>query len=73
MPNIAECLKIIKKTMILGFGVDSDLLTGFIILGIVNLTLGVFANVIFKRQAYTERSLRDLIRDSNSEPDKGQI
>ena len=65
--------KIITKTQAFGFGVDSDLSTGFIILGIVNLTLGMFANVIFKRQAFTERSVRDLIRDSNSESDKEQI
>ena len=58
--------KIITITKAFGFGVDSDLSTGFIILGIVNLTLGMFANVIFKRQAFTEKSIRDYLKDGNS-------
>jgi len=59
--------KIITVTNAFNFGVDSDLSTGFIILGIVNWTLGLFANVVFKRYAFTEKRLRDYIKDKNSE------
>ena len=58
--------KIITITKVFGSGVDSDLSTGFIILGIVNLTLGVFANIVFKRQAFTEKSIRDYLKDGKS-------
>jgi len=58
--------KIITKTQAFGFGVDSDLSTGFIVLGIVNLTLGMFASVIFKRQVFTEKSISDYLKDRNS-------
>jgi len=57
--------KILTLTNI--FGVDDDLSNGFIILGIVNWTLGLFANVVFKRYAFTEKRLRDYIKDKNSE------
>ena len=59
--------KIITKTQAFGFGVDSDLSTGFIVLGIVNLTLGMFASVVFKRQAFTEKSIRDYLKYRNSD------
>ena len=59
--------KILTVTKALGFGIDSDLSTGFIILGIVNWTLGLFANVVFKRHAFTEKSLRNYIRETNSD------
>jgi len=58
--------KIITITKVFGSGVDSDLSTGFIILGIVNLTLGVFASIVFKRQAFTEKSIRDYLKDGKS-------
>ena len=54
-------------TKALGFGIDSDLSTGFIILGIVNWTLGLFANVVFKRHAFTEKNLRNYIKETNSD------
>ena len=57
--------KILTLTNI--FGVDDDLFNGFIILGIVNWTLGLFANVVFKRHAFTEKRLRDFLKDKNSE------
>ena len=50
--------KIITITNIFGGGISSDLSTGLIILGIVNFMLGVFATIVFKRQAHTERSIR---------------
>ena len=59
--------KIITATKVFGFGIDSDLSTGFIILGIVNWTLGLFANVVFKRHAFTEKRLRDYLKDKNLE------
>jgi len=60
-------IKIITATNVFGFGVDSDLSTGLIILGIVNWTLGLFANVVFKRHAFTEKSIRDYLKYKNSE------
>ena len=40
------------------FHVSSDLLNGLIILGIVSFMLGLFANVVFKRQIFTEIELK---------------
>lgn len=57
--------KILTVTSI--FGIDDDLSNGFIILGIVNWTLGLFANVVFKRHAFTEKRLRDYLKDKNLE------
>ena len=37
---------------------SSDLLNGLIILGIVSFMLGLFANVVFKRQLFNEKELR---------------
>ena len=59
--------KIITVTDMFNFGIDSELTTGFIILGIVNYTLGLFANVVFKRHAFTEKRLRDYIKETNSD------
>ena len=59
--------KIITVTNAFNFGIDSDLSTGFIILGIVNWTLGLFANVVFKRYEFTEKKLRDYLKDKNFE------
>jgi glycosyltransferase involved in cell wall biosynthesis len=61
--------KIITITKIFGGGVSADLSSGIIILGIVSFMLGLFANVVFKRQAFTERNLRYYISDSK---DKNQ-
>lgn len=58
--------KIITITRIFGGGVSSDLSTGLIILGIVSFMLGLFANVVFKRQAFTERSIRHYLHDSSN-------
>jgi glycosyltransferase involved in cell wall biosynthesis len=55
--------KLITITKIFGGGVSSDLSSGIIILGIVSFMLGLFANVVFKRQAFTERNLRYHISD----------
>lgn len=50
--------KIVTITKIFSGGISAELSTGFIILGIVNFMLGLFATIVFKRQAYTERSIR---------------
>lgn len=73
LTSVGIIAKIITITDIFGGGVSSELSTGIIFLGIVNFMLGLFANVVFKRQAFTERSVRDLIKDSNSESEKEQI
>ena len=38
--------------------VSNELENALIILGIVSFMLGVFANIIFKRQSFTEKDLR---------------
>lgn len=43
--------------------ISNDLENGLIILGIVSFMMGLFANVIFKRQAFTEKDLRLHIRE----------
>lgn len=55
--------KIISVTNFFGGKISSDLSTGFIILGIVSFMLGLFANVVFKRQAFTERDLRHYVKE----------
>ena len=44
------------------FAVSGELLNGVIILGIVSFMMGLFANVVFKRQAFTERDLRQHLK-----------
>ena len=47
--------------------VSGDLANGLIILGAVSFMMGLFANVVFKRQAFTERDIRQhlKVRDVN--------
>jgi glycosyltransferase involved in cell wall biosynthesis len=45
------------------FAISAGLSTGFIILGIVSFMMGLFANVVFKRQAFAEKDLRHYVRD----------
>lgn len=59
--------KIITMTRIFGGGVSADLSTGIIILGIVSFMLGLFANVVFKRQAFVEKNIRYYINDFRDE------
>lgn len=59
--------KIITISKVFGGGVSSELSTGFIILGVVSFMLGLLANIIFKRQAFAEKSLRDYIKQSREE------
>ena len=59
--------KIITITKIFGGGISTDLSSGIIILGIVSFMLGLFANVVFKRQAFAEKNLRYYISDSKDE------
>jgi glycosyltransferase involved in cell wall biosynthesis len=42
--------------------ITAGLSTGLIILGVVSIMLGMLASVIFKRQAFVERDLREFIR-----------
>ena len=43
--------------------VTSGLSTGFIILGVVSFMLGVFANLVFKRQSFTEIDLKHHLKE----------
>ena len=44
--------------------INSSLSTGFIILGAVSLMMGMFASVVFKRQAFAESDLRHYLDNS---------
>ena len=44
---------------------SSELSTGFIILGIVSFMMGVFANVVFKRQAFAEKDMRHYLNKTD--------
>jgi glycosyltransferase involved in cell wall biosynthesis len=57
--------KIITSTMIFGWGISPGLSTGLIILGIVSFMMGLFANVVFKRQSFAEKDLRHYISQIN--------
>ena len=46
------------------FSINSSLSTGFIILGAVSLMMGMFASVVFKRQAFAEKDLRHYLDNS---------
>jgi len=45
--------------------ISAGLSTGFIILGVVSIMMGMLASIIFKRQAFAERDLRHYIDQSN--------
>jgi len=47
------------------FSVTAGLSTGLIILGVVAFMMGIFANMIFKRQAFTEKDLRHYLKESH--------
>ena len=44
--------------------VNSSLSTGFIILGAVSVMMGMFASVVFRRQAFAEKDLRHYLDNS---------
>ena len=44
---------------------SSELSTGFIILGIVSFMMGIFANVVFKRQAFAEKDMRHYLNKTD--------
>jgi len=44
--------------------VNASLSTGFIILGAVSVMMGMFASVVFKRQAFAEKDLRHYLENS---------
>jgi len=45
--------------------ITAGLSTGFIILGVVSFMMGIFANVVFKRQAFAEKDLRHYLEKSS--------
>jgi len=47
------------------FTVSAGLSTGLLILGIVAFMMGIFANMIFKRQAFAEKDLRHYVDESH--------
>jgi len=47
--------------------VSAGLSTGFIILGVVSFMMGIFANVVFKRQAFAEKDVRHYLEKSRFE------
>lgn len=50
-------------------GLSAGLTTGFIILGVVSFMMGLFASVVFKRQAFTEQDLRHYLSEMNRNKD----
>ena len=52
-------------TLLTEFGINSSLSTGFIILGAVSFMMGMFASVVFKRQAFAEKDLRHYINNAS--------
>ena len=44
--------------------INSSLSTGFIILGVVSVMMGLFASVVFKRQDFAEKDLRHYLDNS---------
>jgi len=50
-------------TILTPFTISAGLSTGLIILGIVSFMMGLFANVVFKRQAFAEKDLRHYVRN----------
>ena len=54
--------KILTITKIIG--ISAGLSTGLIIMGVVSFMLGMFASIIFKRQAFVETDLRHYINRS---------
>jgi len=57
--------KVITIMNIIEGGISPGLSTGFIILGVVSFMMGIFASVVFKRQAFAEKDLRHYIDQSN--------
>jgi len=51
-------------TLLSEFGINSSLTTGFIILGAVSFMMGMFASVVFRRQAFAEKDLRHYLYTS---------
>jgi len=64
LAGVGVIAKIVTITKVFGGGVSPGLSTGLIILGVVSFMMGLFANVVFKRQAFTERDLKHYIEES---------
>jgi hypothetical protein len=56
---LAKVLTISKIILI-----SAGLSTGLIVLGIVSFMMGLFASIVFKRQAFTEKDMRHYLKDS---------
>lgn len=65
-------LGIIGKVLTIAnvIGLSAGLTTGFIILGVVSFMMGLFASVVFKRQAFTEQDLRHYLNELNKDKDE---
>jgi len=61
---IAKIITIIK---VFSGGISVSLSSGLIILGIVSIMMGMFASVVFKRQAFIERDLRHYVDEMNKD------
>ena len=54
--------------------INSSLSTGFIILGAVSIMMGMFASVVFRRQAFAEKDLRHYLDNSiKNSPEKNFV
>jgi len=62
--------KVITMTKFGGITVSAGFSSGLIILGVVGFMMGLFANVVFKRQAFAEKDLRNYIDELNK---KGKL
>ncbi len=51
-------------TILTEFGINTSLSTGFIILGAVSFMMGMFASMVFRRQAFAEKDLRHYVDNS---------
>jgi len=52
-------------TILNGAGISSGLSTGFIILGVVAMMMGLLASMVFRRQAFTEKDIRHYLNESH--------
>ena len=57
--TVGAISKILTITNI--FTISAGLSTGFIILGTVSFMMGLFANIVFKRQSFAEKDLRHYV------------
>ena len=56
----------ITNTITISLGLS----TGFIILGVVSLMMGMFASIVFKRQSFAEKDLRHYVNELNKQSNR---